>query len=635
MRRSCIRLPCRARGRSPSGSLPAAGAPGSRRAEPNRGVDCAQCHARDPDHRQCCSRRRDASPPRDGPVQHQARPEQHQLQRTIPQPKIAATWSGSRPNLRYADGTVPPVDVLHLHHGVWLNLVGEGRDVTGTAGTVLRRRRREDARADPNGIRLQVQRRHRPLAVELHAAQPALEADAGVGHLRRRHRADDVARCQDDQARDPVWMDVQNGSIYPVFDVIARARAPTASSRTPTTRTNPYGNGRTEEERVDGAVRRHAARDRGPRAPRRPARRPLADAPGRDRPARPHQGGLARHRAPVLVGVELLRARGRRVVGRVDVGHAGRLAGRGEEGRHAFDQLDVRLEERVVVRVDGHHGRLDDDRRQHRQGPVHDARSTSRVCSRTAISPRTTTTAASPIRGNYHDMTKLPPKLVASGTVLPIADFAYQGDMSSGRRRSRRSCRADRSCSTTRTRRWDPAHDHRVQGAVRPLDRASRTRSPTASRSSTPASSARFGPPSNGHADLDHAHGPAARHVHVLLPHPPVHAGRVPSRCQALVLAPAALDHSSAWRWSSWPRSSGSAPGTCSATTRPPNPAGNDARSNRADRATPDGTWKVVPATDVFVGYRMTEVFAGDIVHKTAVGRTPTVAGTRRSQATR
>ena len=44
--------------------------------------------------------------------------------------------------------------------------------------------------------------------------------------------------------------------------------------------------------------------------------------------------------------------------------------------------------------------------------------------------------------------------------------------------------------------------------------------------------------------------------------------------------------------------------------------------------ATPIGTWKVAPGKNVYVGYRITEVFRGDVVHKTAVGRTPAVAGT-------
>jgi polyisoprenoid-binding protein YceI len=43
--------------------------------------------------------------------------------------------------------------------------------------------------------------------------------------------------------------------------------------------------------------------------------------------------------------------------------------------------------------------------------------------------------------------------------------------------------------------------------------------------------------------------------------------------------------------------------------------------------ATADGAWQVAPGEGVFVGYRMTETFRGDIVHKTAVGRTPAVEG--------
>lgn len=41
-----------------------------------------------------------------------------------------------------------------------------------------------------------------------------------------------------------------------------------------------------------------------------------------------------------------------------------------------------------------------------------------------------------------------------------------------------------------------------------------------------------------------------------------------------------------------------------------------------------DGTWKVTTGSDVFVGYRIEELFANDTVKKTAVGRTPDVEGT-------
>ena len=44
---------------------------------------------------------------------------------TVPQtamPKINGYIMRMKPNLQYMDGSVPRVDVLHLHHGVWLNL---------------------------------------------------------------------------------------------------------------------------------------------------------------------------------------------------------------------------------------------------------------------------------------------------------------------------------------------------------------------------------------------------------------------------------------------------------------------------------------------------------------------------------
>ncbi len=49
--------------------------------------------------------------------------------------------------------------------------------------------------------------------------------------------------------------------------------------------------------------------------------------------------------------------------------------------------------------------------------------------------------------------------------------------------------------------------------------------------------------------------------------------------------------------------------------------------SDSGGPATPVGSWKVVRGANVYVGYRITEVFAGDVVHKTAVGRTPAVDG--------
>ena len=43
--------------------------------------------------------------------------------------------------------------------------------------------------------------------------------------------------------------------------------------------------------------------------------------------------------------------------------------------------------------------------------------------------------------------------------------------------------------------------------------------------------------------------------------------------------------------------------------------------------ATADGTWEVVAGEDVFVGYRIQELFGGQTIEKTATGRTPAVEG--------
>ena len=39
---------------------------------------------------------------------------------SVPRPKVAGWIVGFRPNLERLNGTIPRVDVLHLHHAVWL-----------------------------------------------------------------------------------------------------------------------------------------------------------------------------------------------------------------------------------------------------------------------------------------------------------------------------------------------------------------------------------------------------------------------------------------------------------------------------------------------------------------------------------
>jgi polyisoprenoid-binding protein YceI len=51
--------------------------------------------------------------------------------------------------------------------------------------------------------------------------------------------------------------------------------------------------------------------------------------------------------------------------------------------------------------------------------------------------------------------------------------------------------------------------------------------------------------------------------------------------------------------------------------------------------ANPDGSWTVRAGENVFVGYRIQELFGGDTIKKTATGRTPGVTGTMTVQGDR
>ena len=106
----------------------------------------------------------------------------------------------------------------------------------------------------------------------------------------------------------PVWMDVQNGSATRC-STCSRARARTARSPIPTTR--PTRTTAAGEERVDRRPRRRAVATAGHLHPGRAARRPLAAT---REPVRPR----------TLVpspDAQVLRARGRGVVGRLDDRH--------------------------------------------------------------------------------------------------------------------------------------------------------------------------------------------------------------------------------------------------------------------------------------------------------------------------
>jgi hypothetical protein len=136
----------------------------------------------------------------------------------IPQPKFAGWIVGFKPNLTLVNGTVPPVEDIHLHHGVWAS--GVRRDATAPA---LPERflgvgeEKTELRLPPgHGYEYQPTD-YWWLNYMIHnlGARPyKVLITYDVDIVPRRTAPPGM------KAVYPIWMDVQNGSFYPVFDVL-------------------------------------------------------------------------------------------------------------------------------------------------------------------------------------------------------------------------------------------------------------------------------------------------------------------------------------------------------------------------------------------------------------------------------
>jgi plastocyanin len=218
----------------------------------------------------------------------------------IPKPEVDGYIVSIAPNLEREDGSVPPVDVIHLHHGVWVNLAagfggagggggpsgvfgGDGPDGPGGPGGPGGGAPGDDA----PGAALQGQQQE-PEAEAQEGDAGEEEEDLGgalffaAGEEKTNmilpegygyeYKASDRWLInymihnllstpdtvwitydigfipEDDPAAEdivkayPLWMDVQKGNIYPVFDVIKDSGAE-GEYTYPDDAENPYGDG--------------------------------------------------------------------------------------------------------------------------------------------------------------------------------------------------------------------------------------------------------------------------------------------------------------------------------------------------------------------------------------------------------
>ena len=162
----------------------------------------------------------------------------------VPKPTVPGWITGIAPNLILTDGTVPPVDHIHLHHAVWLNLSRTDATDPGLPQRFFASGEEKTKLTLPPGYGY----RFEPtdtwyLNYMLHVL------DDKAYDVKLTYDLDFVPDAPGVNMREvvPWWLDVQNGSIYPVFDVPAGSGAG-GTFTYPTQATNPYGGGPAKNE---------------------------------------------------------------------------------------------------------------------------------------------------------------------------------------------------------------------------------------------------------------------------------------------------------------------------------------------------------------------------------------------------
>jgi hypothetical protein len=134
----------------------------------------------------------------------------------IPKPTVDGWITGIRPNIHLADGTIPRVDLIHLHHGVWLNTSRADATAPSLPERFYAAGEEKTAMQMPPGYGYRFRATDKwVINYMIHDLVPRpydVYIDYDLDFV-------PVSSGQTLTDATPIWMDVQNGSIYPVFDV--------------------------------------------------------------------------------------------------------------------------------------------------------------------------------------------------------------------------------------------------------------------------------------------------------------------------------------------------------------------------------------------------------------------------------
>jgi plastocyanin len=163
-------------------------------------------------------------------------------------PQVDGYITRIRPDLTYLDGRVPGVDVIHLHHAVWVNTSRVGATAGFPAEPFFAAGEEKTVLRLPKGYGYPLKATDGLLLNHMiHNLTPVPTKVYMVWDIDFVPKTSRAARGI--RPVRPVWMDVQNGNLYPVFNV-EKGSGKKGHYTYPNDAHNPYGSGPKKNEWV-------------------------------------------------------------------------------------------------------------------------------------------------------------------------------------------------------------------------------------------------------------------------------------------------------------------------------------------------------------------------------------------------
>jgi plastocyanin len=157
-------------------------------------------------------------------------------------PQVDGYITRIRPDLTYLNGKVPGVDVIHLHHGVWLNASRQDATNPSLPERFFAAGEEKTRVTFPKGYGYSLKASDTLLLNEMiHNLTPIPTKVWMVWQIDFAPKGSRAARGL--RPVRPIWMDVRNGDLYPVFNV-RKGSGRKGRYTYPTHARNPYGGGR-------------------------------------------------------------------------------------------------------------------------------------------------------------------------------------------------------------------------------------------------------------------------------------------------------------------------------------------------------------------------------------------------------